>query len=720
MLAGPWNHLYRSLIARAIPAVVIVLFLLAVATGIAAPLSFVPVRVTQPDGQVLDIFASGDEYYNWLHDSLGYTIVTDPATGFYVYAAPGKNRLLPTPYVAGRDDPATVGLTPWCMLPAELLASRRQDFIAAHPADRVTAPTLGSFTNLAIFIRFAGESEFAQTFTTYGRMFNNGAAGSSSLYNYFREASYGAVTISSDLYPQPAANDTVISYQDSHPRAYFQPYDSVANPAGYTGGDNGTDRRNREHALLKAAVDSVAKQIPASANYDSDNDGRVDNVVFIVKGGPTGWASLLWPHAWSLYSLTASINGKRVYGYNLQLQTSINVGVLCHEMYHSLGAPDLYRYTTSGTPVGGWDIMAVSVSTPMHMGAHMKYRYGGWIASEPVISAPGTYWLKPVTSPTKNVYKILSPYTASEYFVVEYRKRVGVFETAGLPGEGLLVYRILTGRSGNANGPPDEVYVYRPGGGFSGDSLRRAMFYAGSGHESMNDYTSPASFLSGGTPGGLSISGVGARGDSISFQLGAPVSGVVDSLTALLIRPDSIVVSWAARAQYRNRWFSIERADSLNSAWSEDPSTAIGGAGTTSSSIRYSIVDRRNPGKRYYRIRSTDSSGAFVASTVTAVVNFPVGVEEEEAFPVRYALEQNFPNPFNPVTEIGYSIPRSGHVRLEVFSILGEKVAVLVDEIRSAGIHAARFNGSGLASGVYLYRLTSGSFSAVRKLMLVK
>ena len=90
--------------------------------------------------------------------------------------------------------------------------------------------------------------------------------------------------------------------------------------------------------------------------------------------------------------------------------------------------------------------------------------------------------------------------------------------------------------------------------------------------------------------------------------------------------------------------------------------------------------------------------------------------------PTSYSLSQNYPNPFNPTTTIGYTIPvgTRGGTSLRVYDVLGREVATLVDEELTAGEHVARFDASSLASGVYFYRLTSGSFSATRKLLLLK
>ncbi len=88
--------------------------------------------------------------------------------------------------------------------------------------------------------------------------------------------------------------------------------------------------------------------------------------------------------------------------------------------------------------------------------------------------------------------------------------------------------------------------------------------------------------------------------------------------------------------------------------------------------------------------------------------------------PERFELKQNFPNPFNPVTTIYYSIPKSVKVELVVFNILGQKVAEVVNTVQAAGKHEIRFDGQNLASGVYLYRLKAGHRVAVRKMVILK
>ncbi|MCR9131760.1 MAG: T9SS type A sorting domain-containing protein [bacterium] len=94
--------------------------------------------------------------------------------------------------------------------------------------------------------------------------------------------------------------------------------------------------------------------------------------------------------------------------------------------------------------------------------------------------------------------------------------------------------------------------------------------------------------------------------------------------------------------------------------------------------------------------------------------------ESANSFPNRIELNQNYPNPFNPSTNIQFSIPHSGLVKLEVFNVLGQKVASLIDQPMSAGSHTINFNARGLSSGIYIYKLAFGEQVSLRKMLLIK
>lgn len=96
------------------------------------------------------------------------------------------------------------------------------------------------------------------------------------------------------------------------------------------------------------------------------------------------------------------------------------------------------------------------------------------------------------------------------------------------------------------------------------------------------------------------------------------------------------------------------------------------------------------------------------------------GVEDNIIEPNSYSLSQNYPNPFNPTTTINYTLKNAGEVSLKVYDVLGRLVTTLVNESQTAGNHTVNFNANSLASGMYIYKLESGSFQSVRKMMLLK
>jgi hypothetical protein len=99
---------------------------------------------------------------------------------------------------------------------------------------------------------------------------------------------------------------------------------------------------------------------------------------------------------------------------------------------------------------------------------------------------------------------------------------------------------------------------------------------------------------------------------------------------------------------------------------------------------------------------------------------FATSVNRSTVLPYQYSLSPNYPNPFNPTTVIAYSIPKSGNISLKIYDLLGREVATLVNEIKQAGNYEVKFDGSKLASGIYLYRIQSGNFNYTRKMILIK
>ena len=512
-----------------------------------------PVKQLQPNGDTLRCFISGDEYYHWLHDADGYTIVKHPSTGYYVYACDNQqaplaaypnNMLHASNYVAGVVSAAAQrDLRPHIMPDRMLLQRMRkawdvpvamQPDPAEHP--KTSGANHGTINNIVIFVRFNDDTDITTPLDTIDAMFNDTTPTAVSMRSYFQHASYGKLDIITHYYPaQTPGSTTIVSYRDSHNRAYYMPQDS-ANAAGYADSD---ERRNREFTLLENAVNYVNRNspVPSTLNIDYDNDNMVDNICFIVKGTYTGWSDLLWPHKWSLYDRTVRINGKRVYTFNIQLEGSgthyFSTSTFCHEMFHTLGAPDLYHYDyfSNANTVGCWDLMEYNQTPPQHMGAYMKLRYGNWLDSIPEITTPGRYTLHSVADQSargraNNCYAIPTT-NPNQYYILEFRNNQDRYETS-LPGTGLLVYRVNTVYNGNASFNDtnilDEVYLFKPGA--FNDTMpglyRQAYFSQRAGRSIFCDTTNPHPFLAvplaqNVVDTTLQITDITVRGDSVTF-----------------------------------------------------------------------------------------------------------------------------------------------------------------------------------------------------------
>jgi len=101
------------------------------------------------------------------------------------------------------------------------------------------------------------------------------------------------------------------------------------------------------------------------------------------------------------------------------------------------------------------------------------------------------------------------------------------------------------------------------------------------------------------------------------------------------------------------------------------------------------------------------------SDTITAV-------EKNSSLPRNFELMQNYPNPFNPVTTIQFEIPENSYIKLGVYNILGQEIALLVNDFRNAGTYSVSFNGLNVPSGVYFYRLESNGYSMVKQMLLLK
>jgi hypothetical protein len=157
--------------------------------------------------------------------------------------------------------------------------------------------------------------------------------------------------------------------------------------------------------------------------------------------------------------------------------------------------------------------------------------------------------------------------------------------------------------------------------------------------------------------------------------------------------------------------------------------TGGGGAPLYQPNLNYPYIVAGASAYHFCKIEINDQSLHLTALKPTGeiidsftIVNQPVGIysEKDQAVPQDYSLSNAYPNPFNPTTNIGFRIADFGFVSLNVFDVLGNEVATLLNENKPAGNYSVEFNAASLPSGIYFYRLQSGSFIETKKMILLR
>jgi hypothetical protein len=193
---------------------------------------------------------------------------------------------------------------------------------------------------------------------------------------------------------------------------------------------------------------------------------------------------------------------------------------------------------------------------------------------------------------------------------------------------------------------------------------------------------------------------------------GVPLPVELSAFNAVQIG-SSILLKWRTETEINNFGFDVERANNLNgSVLSWNKIGFVEGSGNSNSPKNYSFTDIPNSGsKYYYRLKQIDSDGQFEYSDIISV---------EIKIPNQYALYQNFPNPFNPATNITYNLPADGMVSLKVYDMLGSEVITLVNENQKTGVYTIPFYGKDLSSGIYICKITANNFNSSIKMILMK
>jgi hypothetical protein len=188
------------------------------------------------------------------------------------------------------------------------------------------------------------------------------------------------------------------------------------------------------------------------------------------------------------------------------------------------------------------------------------------------------------------------------------------------------------------------------------------------------------------------------------------------SLSANL-KDNAVEIRWATATESNNYAFDIERSASA-SLWTKVGS--VKGSGNSNTPKNYSFVDKTTlqNGKYYYRLKQIDATGDYKYSEAVAV--------DLKLTPKTFTLDQNYPNPFNPSTSIRFGLPVDSHVQIRVYNTIGQQVALLTNDVMTAGYQTVNWNAASLSSGLYYYSVEAKSldgkstFSATKKMMLLK
>jgi hypothetical protein len=212
------------------------------------------------------------------------------------------------------------------------------------------------------------------------------------------------------------------------------------------------------------------------------------------------------------------------------------------------------------------------------------------------------------------------------------------------------------------------------------------------------------------------FAGTSGGGVWINSSYALPVE--LTSFTASVIH-NTVGLKWNTATEVNNYGFEIERSEKLkvkNEKW--ERIGFVEGSGTTNAPKEYSFTDKNlTAGKNSYRLKQIDRDGQF---------KYSESVEVTVSSPTVIALEQNFPNPFNPSTTIRYALPSRSSAKIVVTNTLGQEVAVLTNGEQEAGYHEVEWRAN-VASGIYFYRIDAVSasdpnnrFVQVKKMLLLK
>jgi M6 family metalloprotease-like protein len=516
-----------------------------------------PIEVRQPDGTVLTITLKGDEFASWAESSDGYTLLRN-SNGFWEYAQKNvqgdlalSGRIAKNIQYRNASDKAflsqiskKIGFSSSQATAFQQIRKLRQQALNNAPqraslSNTVRMPViLVDFPNIS-FTRT--KSEFQLLYNQLNYIATADGAITGSVRDYFKASSYDQLDVQFDVYGPFRMSQNIIYYDDE------------------SGGGPRLMAQEAANAAYAAGCDFSL--------YDRDNDGIVDGMHIIyagydqAAGEPAGQG--IWAHAWG-FSPALYLNGKYVYLYSCSSELRWNsqdvidypsicankithIGVICHELSHVFGLPDLYDtdYAGSGgqsVDLGKWCLMASgnwnggvneSGATPALHSAWCRNQLG-WIPMTELTNPADVTIPNPATQGAS--YKVTTT-TPNEYFLLENRQQQGFDQY--IPASGLLIYHVdenyISSNIGSINADPTHrgLYVKQAGGNATSTTANRATDpYPQGANNLFTDTSVPASISWAGVNANKPVTNIthNTTQKTIAFQFmgGAPPLLVID------------------------------------------------------------------------------------------------------------------------------------------------------------------------------------------------
>ncbi len=236
--------------------------------------------------------------------------------------------------------------------------------------------------------------------------------------------------------------------------------------------------------------------------------------------------------------------------------------------------------------------------------------------------------------------------------------------------------------------------------------------------------SSSFNFITGGTSHSQYSTNSGANWNSYTDDIGIrAIISPLESATPVeinsfytVVENEKVILNWTTATEINNYGFEIQVSTNKTTEW--ETIGFVNGHGNSNSPNEYNFVDTTPHSETVnYRLKQVDTDGSFEYSEIVEVTLDKV---------YKYSLEQNHPNPFNPTTELNYTIPNDSKVKVEIYNTLGQRVAELVNINQNVGNHSVTWNAIGFSSGTYFARFTATSlknnetFTDVKKLLLIK